>query len=206
MHFINCITVLGPASSRTCKNWVVQMHGIVLATAIMVVDRNIEHRVTINLDAGSIIGHIVGLQEKSRGAVIACHIAPPQQGIGLALTARQHAAAGEAIHAQVVATTCCTCIAKHVTIRVLLHEPRACIHANAKLVCHAALARHAHNVDMQCMHAHAVGLVVGVCLAKHASLHQVEALRQALRLGVGNATDDATVGSVFLNQHNVIVA
>jgi hypothetical protein len=54
------------------------------------------------------------------------------------------------------------------------------------------------------MHAHAVRLVVGVCLAKHASLRQVGAL-QALGLRVGNVVGDATVGIVLLNQHDTLV-
>ena len=137
--------------------------------------------------------------------LVACHVAPPQCGIGLALAACQHAATGEAIHARVVATACRTCIAEHVAIRVLLHDPQACIHANAKLIHQAALAGRACNVDIRCMHAHAVRLVVGVCLVKHASLRQVGALQQALGLRVGNVVGDATVGIVLLNQHDTLV-
>ena len=137
--------------------------------------------------------------------LVACHVAPSQCGIGLALTACQNAATGEAIHARVVATACHTCIAEHVAIRVLLYDPWACIHANAKLVHQAALAGRACNVDTGCMHAHAVRLVVGVCLAKHASLRQVGAL-QAFGLRVGNVVSDATVGIVLLNQHDTLVA
>ena len=99
--------------------------------------------------------------------LVACHVAPSQCGIGRALTACQHAATGEAIHARVVATACHTCIAEHVAIRVLLYDPWACI---LLIIYQAALVGRACNVDTGCIHAHAVRLVVGVCLAKHASL------------------------------------